>query len=55
MFLIKIYNNETKNTEKTLTFETKIKANKFLKENTDKRGYDFFSKENRSLEYQKQY
>lgn len=55
MFSIKIYNNETKNLENTLGFETKRKANKFLKDNTEKRGYDFFSKENRSLEYQKQY
>ena len=55
MFSIKIYNNETSTTENVLTFKTKRKANKFLKANTEKRGYDFYSKENRSLEYQKQF
>lgn len=55
MFSIEIYNNETLTTENTLTFETKRKANKFLKDNTEKRGYDFYSKENRSIEYKKQY
>lgn len=55
MYAINIYDNETKRDIKRLEFETKRKANQFLKENCEKRGYDFFSKTNRSLEYQKQY
>lgn len=55
MYSIEIYNNENLETEKTLFFETKRKANNFLKNNTEKRGYDFYSKEDRSIEYRKQY
>ena len=55
MYKLRIFNHVTENTVNVLTFETKRQSNKFLKDNTEKRGFDFFSKEDRSLEYQKQY
>ena len=55
MFKIRIFDHVTHYTFNTLSFETKRQANNFLKKHTDKRGYDYFSKEDRSIEYQKQY
>ena len=55
MYAIEIYNHENKTTVKRIEFATKKEANKFVKENTEKRGYDWFSKTNRSLEYNKLY
>jgi hypothetical protein len=55
MYSITIFDNLTSENQKTIIFDTKRKANKFLKDNTEKRGYDFFSKDNRSVEYRKNY
>lgn len=55
MYTIEIYNHETETTEKRVSFETKREANNFVLKNCEKRGYDYFSKENRSLEYMKLY
>lgn len=55
MYQIEIYNHETKTAIERLSFETKKEANNFLKSNCEKRGYDYFSKEDRSLEYSKLY
>ena len=55
MYAIVVYNHQTKINEERLEFSTKREANKFCNNNCEKRGYDFFSKNNRSLEYQKQY
>lgn len=55
MYKLRIFDFVTNHTLTTLSFPTKREANKFLKDNTDKRGYDYFHKEDRSIEYQKQY
>ena len=55
MYKVEIYNHETKKTIETLDFETKKEANKFIKYNAEKRGCDFFSKNDRSIEYNKRY
>ena len=55
MYNVEIYNHETKKTIETFGFETRKEANKFIKDNAEKRGYDFFSKNDRSIEYNKLY
>ena len=55
MYKLRIFDHVTHYTLNTLSFPTKREANKFLKDNTVKIGYDFFQKNDRSIEYQKQY
>lgn len=55
MYSISIKNNENNKDVKKVNFLTKKEANAFIKNNCEKRGYDYFSKENRSLEYSKLY
>ena len=55
MFKVSKFNHETNKTISIESFETKRKANAFVKENGDKFGYDFFLKSNRSIEFQKLY
>lgn len=55
MYQIKVYHHELSKDLNRLSFPDKRQANKWLKDNTDKRGYNFFDKEDRSVEYQKQY
>jgi hypothetical protein len=47
---IEIFNHITKAVEK-VSFESKKEAIKFLKTNCEKRGYDYFSKTDRSIEF----
>ena len=55
MYKVEIYNHETKNTIKVVDFATKKEANKFVRDNAEKIGHDFFSKNDRSIEYNKRY
>ncbi len=55
MYKIEIYNHETKETINVMDFATKKEANKFVRDNARKIGYDFFSKNDRNIEYNKKY
>lgn len=55
MYNLEVFNNETKLTLKVLKFKTKKEANTFLELNCEKRGYDFFDKNDRTLEFIKSY
>ena len=50
-FQIEKFNHLTKKAEGRKSFETKRKANKWLKDNAEKRGYDYFAKDDRSIEF----
>lgn len=54
-YSILIYSIATEKELNKVTFETKRQANKFIKDNTEKRGYDFYSKTDRSIEFRKLY
>lgn len=55
MFTIEIFNHELNMRIERKEFDSKRDANKFVKDNCEKRGYNFFCKTDRSLECQKLY
>ena len=54
MYTIEIHNHVTKK-ETIKQFATKKEANLYVSEKCEKRGYSWFDRSNRSLEYRKLY
>ena len=50
-FQIEKFNHVTQKSEGRKSFKTKKEANEWLKQNTEKRGYDYFSLTDRSIEF----
>ena len=57
MYKVTVYNHEAgkEGVIEVIDFTTKRNANGWLKRNTVKRGYDYFAKDNISIEYQRGY